>query len=216
MKNILITGCRQGLGKAFCESFIRRDCRVIPHYRTPQPQNQHTLSVVGDLDESSTLQNIEDVLYSEKIDVFINNAAIYSSDNFCNYSEEEIRKVFNTNLITQFLLLQKVYNFFKEQRCGIIINVNSLGCKNSSPHEALYGASKFGLNGFSKSLQLESIGTGVQILDLFLGAMKTQMAIGRTNFDNLIDPVEVAELVTTMIMVEPSSCYPNELVIRRS
>ena len=215
MKNILITGSKQGLGKAFCESFRKRGCNVISHYRSKESSDTQEFFISGDLNNSSVRENIESALDSQNIDVFVNNAAIYSSGDFCNYSEEEIRKVFETNLITQFLLLQKVYNFFKEQGRGVIVNVNSLACKNISSSEALYGASKFGLNGFSKSLQLEAIGTGVYFLDLYLGAMKTQMAIGRSNFESLIDPVDVAELVTTMIMMDSPSCYPNELVIRR-
>ena len=216
MKNVLITGCSRGLGECLYHSFLEKGCRVIPHYRKLRDSISPEC-VIGDLTNEGTLDTIEEALQKYDIDIFINNAALYSSNNFTSYDEHEVKDLFNTNLVSQFFLLQRVYNYFLTKKSGLIININSLVCKNQSPTEALYGATKFGLQGLSKSLQLEAIGSGVHILDVYVGAMRTQMTKQRFNSfkENLIDPKEVSNMLSTMISVETISCFLNELVIRR-
>lgn len=207
MKNILITGCGSGLGKSLVKQSIKYSAKVFPHYRVGDNQN-----LVGDITSTKFLEDLSVYLETNNIDVFINNAAIYSNGNLIDISDEEIVNLIYTNLTSQILILKRVYKFFNQKKSGLIVNINSLAGLYPSPKESIYSASKFGLHGFSKSLQLEGTDNKIEIIDVFPGAMKTKMTSNRLNYDNLMDTDEVAETIYDMIF---KNHIVNEFVIRR-
>ncbi len=208
MKNIFITGCGDGLGKTLLETFNQYDCNVFPHYR--QLKND----ISGDINDRDLLEKLPSFLRTNSIDVFINNAAIYQKNSLVDSTDQEIENIINTNLISQILITKRVYSFFKECGRGLIINVNSLSGKIPSINESIYCASKSGMYSFSKSLQLESINSNIEIVDIFPGAMKTKMAKGRDNYDALIDTKDVSKIVFDIIF-KHTNLYTNEIVIRK-
>lgn len=210
MNRVFITGCGQGLGKALKSCF---SC-VIPHYRE-SPSEYPKNAVVGDITEELTRLWIRDALYENDINVFINNAAVYSRGNIGDTTDTEISKVISTNIQSQYLILRDVFRYFKSENQGFIVNINSLGCKNPSSDESLYLATKMALQGISKSLQMEALGTNIHILDVYVGAMKTRMTNGRDQ-EGMIDPAEVATMISGLVKMDNHTCYPNEIVIRRS
>ena len=214
MKNVFITGCSRGLGHLLVREFLDANCLVIPHFRKnfiEKPEN----CVVGDIRDAKTLQDIKDALSKNNIDVFVNNAAIHSRKSFLNHSDAEISELINVNVTAQIKVLKRVYEFFLEKEKGLIININSIAGIQPAPNEAIYSATKYAMKGFSQSLQIESIGKNVKIIDIFQGAMKTDMTKDRENFNSLIDPVEVARRIKDIAISENSTSLETEVVIRK-
>lgn len=209
MKNIFITGCGSGLGKVLFESGKNFDLNVYPHFRT----DNENAAICGDINDLDFINSLSNFLEQNKIDVFINNAAIYNDQNFLDVSDDDIQKIINTNLTSQILITKRIYNHFKNQGFGLIININSLSGKYPCKKETIYSATKHGLYAFSKSLQIESIGSKIEIVDIFLGAMKTRMVHNRENYDSFIDPNEVSNLIYDLI--QKDKIFVNEIVIRK-
>ena len=147
------------------------------------------------------------------IDVFINSAAQYLGGPFKDTSDEEIDRIITVNLTSQIKMIKRVYNYFLEKQKGMIININSHAGLFPSSQETIYCASKFGLKGFSKSLQIEAVGTGIEILDVYPGAMQTRMTKDRGNYNSLMKVEEVADQILDLI--NNKSYYTNEIVLRR-
>jgi 3-oxoacyl-[acyl-carrier protein] reductase len=126
-----------------------------------------------------------DLDYAE-LDLFVNNAGVYQSDS--------ISDLININLTSSILLVDKVYSTIGKNK-GLIININSLAGLYPNFKESVYCASKFGLDGYFKSLQSECHKDGVTISQYYLGATKTDMTRHRSDFDLLIDPDELADLI---------------------
>jgi short-subunit dehydrogenase len=208
LKNIFITGCGDGLGKTLLETSEECGYNVFPHFR----ENKNFIS--GDINKKNILEKLPKFLKMNSIDVFINNAAIYKKKSLVDTTDDEIENIINTNLLSQILITKRVYSFFKERGSGLIININSLSGKISSANESIYCASKSGLYSFSKSLQLESIDSNIEIVDLFPGAMKTKMTRDRTNYNTLIDTKDVSKVVFDIIF-KHTNLYMNEIVIRK-
>ncbi len=213
MRTALVTGSNRGLGKHLCNELHNNKIIVIPHVRNDRSCAR---SIVGDINKEITTYRIVQAMSTHGVDVFINNAGIYANKKLLEYSTEEIRDIINTNLTSQILMIQSVYRYFKKLSKGLIININSLASRHPSACESIYSASKCGLHGFSKALQIESIGTGIKIIDFYIGAMKTDMCADRANYNELIDPKEVAEFITSIILNKHTSYYPPEIVIRRT
>jgi len=214
MKNVFITGCSRGLGSLLVKEFVEANCFVLPHFRKDfagVPDD----CVIGDIREAGTLEKIENALTENDINVFVNNAAIHCRKPFLEHSDSEIDSLITVNIASQIKVLKRVYNTFLSRGRGLIINVNSVAGIQPAPNEAIYSATKYALKGFSQSLQIESIGKNIKIIDVFPGAMKTDMTKDRGNFNNLIDPLEIAKRIKDIAVSENITSLETEVVIRK-
>lgn len=205
--NILITGCGSGLGKTLLNQAVDKGHSVVPHFRNG------SVGLIGDICEYNFPDKVSECLESNDIEVFINNAAVYIGGPLEDASEGEIDRAINVNVTSQILMLKRVYDFFKKKKSGLIININSLAGIYPSKNESIYCATKFALKGFSKSLQIEAIGTGVEIVDVYPGAIQTRMTESRNNYDSLMKVDEVADQILDLI--SDKKYYINELILRK-
>ena len=198
-RNILITGCSSGLGQALFNK-VWEDDNLNPfgHYRT-EDGDPHAL--IGDITDSDFPEKLDDHIRKNKIDCFINNAGVYEGD------------IIDTNLGSQIRMLQVVYKYFLQKEKGRIININSVAGLYPSANESIYCASKFGLKGFSKSIQLEAVGTGIEVTDVYLGGVQTRMTQDRDNYDDLMRPEDIAECMIDLLNTK--TFYVNEITLRR-
>tara|TARA_B000000609_G_scaffold120881_1_gene94835 strand:+ start:16 stop:660 length:645 start_codon:yes stop_codon:yes gene_type:complete len=197
--NILITGCSSGLGEALFNEVWQHDhLNPFGHYRT-EDGDPHAL--IGDITDSDFPEKLDNHIRENKIDCFINNAGVYEGD------------IIDTNLGSQIRMLQVVYKYFLENQKGRIININSIAGIYPSANESVYCASKFGLKGFSKSIQLEAVSTGIEITDVYLGGVQTRMTEDRNNYDQLMKVEDVADQIIDL--VNTKSYYVNEITLRR-
>jgi len=209
-KVALITGASSGLGLAMAKSFAATGYDLILNYRRDDFRFENALLVRGNLHDSSVIKSLHDAAIERGgVDILVNNAGIYINKDLEDLEDYEVKNVIYTNLIAPILLIKALRSSIKEN--GLIININSLTTKQPSKGETIYGASKTGLSGFSRGLQLED--RNIKVLDIYLGAMKTPM---RGNLDNLIDPNEVAHFITLLCNCEYFSMRINEIVIARN
>ena len=198
-RNILITGCSSGLGHALFNK-VWEDDNLNPfgHYRT-EDGDPHAL--IGDITDSDFPEKLDNHIRKNKIDCFINNAGVYEGD------------IIDTNLGSQIRMLQVVYKYFLQKEKGRIININSVAGLYPSANESIYCASKFGLKGFSKSIQLEAVGTGIEVTDVYLGGVQTRMTQDRDNYDDLMRPEDIAECIIDL--ANTKTFYVNEITLRK-
>ena len=197
--NILITGCSSGLGEALFNETCKHDhLKSFAHYRN---ENVDPYGLHGDITDDSFPDKLDDYIRSREVDCFINNAGVLEGN------------VIETNLVAQIKMLQVVYKYFLEKQRGKIININSVAGIYPSANESIYCASKFGLKGFSQSLQLEAVGKGIEIMDVYLGGVQTRMTKDRLSYDSLMKSDDVAMQIIDLINTK--SYYVNEITLRR-
>jgi short-subunit dehydrogenase len=209
--NILVTGANGSLGQAF----INRCPQHHKLYSHSRLNHENKFDIFGDISTVEFSLKLESFLEEKKIDIFVNNAALYNNSPIENINDADIVNLVSTNLTGQILMLKRVFSYFKVNRQGIIINLNSLAGKFPSKNESVYSATKFGIYGFSKVLQLEAIEFGIKVIDIFPGSFKSQMTKSRENFTSLIEPSEIADLVFHLVDNSKTQ-YTNEIILRRS
>lgn len=104
----------------------------------------------------------------------------------------------------------------KENRDGLIININSQAGINHKAERVVYNASKWGVTGFSKSLQDEVAKYGIRVTDVMPGMMKTEMFSKiniKKNMVNGLDTKAVARLIQ-FIIDTPSDVMIPEVGIK--
>lgn len=136
-----------------------------------------------DLSEFDYVDRLSDFIISEGIDIYINNAGIYSSN--------DPSSILLVNYVSPILILEKIVPYLKE-KSGCLININSLAGIYPNANEAKYCSTKFGMDGYIKSLQSD-FSSSLNVTQYYLGATKTDMTLGRPNYENLIDPKEFSE-----------------------
>jgi len=98
---------------------------------------------------------------------------------------------------------------------GLIININSLAGKSGSNGESAYCASKHALRGFSSSIQFDATKYGIRVIDVYLGAVQTDMTKGRKDQEKFILPEDVAKSIFN-VSKNYKSMRVTELNLNRS
>lgn len=205
---ILLTGANKGLGLNLCKALLNDGHKVFAISK-----NTNNLSKLKDSNlryykvDLRNFHQIDSALTSisneiNKVDILINNAALYLKSSFLNTKFDEINKIIDTNIkgtifITK-LTLQKLL-----PGPGRIIMINSVAGINGIKNESIYCTSKFALKGFSDSLQIELKKKKIFISNLFPGGIKTSLwnkkNIYNGNVNNLTKPEDIYKIVRFII-----------------
>ncbi|MEO7093974.1 MAG: SDR family NAD(P)-dependent oxidoreductase [Polyangiales bacterium] len=153
------------------------------------------------------------------LDVLVNNAGMENTGPSVDADPAVCRTLIDLNLTTPLLLSRAVLPAMTARGSGMIVNVASVAALVAPPMQAYYGASKAGLAMFSETLRGELAGTGVHVLTIYPGPVKTAMAAsameafgGRDNIPAVPEgtPEELAQLIhKAMQRRSPRVIYPR-------
>ena len=220
MKKIaIVTGCAKGIGREISLELARDGYDIIGTYNTSIEEiynlknriesigvkfYSYKLDLLNEDEINSFCDNIKRDF--RNIDVLVNNAALSLDNNFLDKTKEEFMKVLQVNLVSPFLLIQKLYNIMNN---GVIINISSTdGINTYSKLNVDYSASKAGLINLTKSLSLEL--ENLRIYAICPNWVNTESIremnpeylkeeLKRIGQKELIDPKEVAKKVIQLI-----------------
>ena len=162
--NIILTGATGVIGNAILDKLISGEANVIAtgtnEEKLKKIQDKHKdLNVIkfNMYDHGIIDKFIDDCskIFSNKIDVLINNAGITQDNLSLRMKEEEWKKVIDINLTSTFLITKSVIKKMLKSKNGKIINVTSVVGHTGNIGQANYAASKAGIIAMSKSLALE-------------------------------------------------------------
>ncbi|MBU2177721.1 MAG: SDR family oxidoreductase [Gammaproteobacteria bacterium] len=222
----LVTGSSKGLGRSIALAFARGGYNLIIHGRNKERlaavQNEVVLGcgmacdmVIGSITLPETITRLTNLAARRNLDVLVNNAATYIKKAIEQTTADEIRAMININLTAPILLTQAIFPIFTAKQKGTIININSLAAKEAAEGQSIYCATKCGLRGFSKGLQFDATRTGVRVIDVYPGAMKTDMTKERGWSNLFIEPDEVAAAILALCSVSYKTLRIKEIEIGR-
>ena len=221
-KVIVITGGSDGLGKTLT-SFLSKDNDVIilatneDKLKDVASENNCEYKVCDVKDYTLIESTIEDIINKfGKIDVLINNAGLWIQEELDYNDSDRIHSVVDVNLLGVINCSKAVIPFMKQNKTGLIININSQAGINHKAERVVYNATKWGVTGFSKSLQDEVAKYGIRVTNVMPGMMKTDMFSKMNiekNMANGVDTKEVARLIQ-FIIDTPSDVMIPEVGIK--
>ena len=109
------------------------------------------------------------------LDILANNAGISSRTSLYDYTLEEFSKLLDINLKAVFVCSQAAARIMKDQGGGVIINTSSMVGEYGQPSGCGYPATKFAVNGMTKSLARELAKDGIRVNAVAPGVTKTDM-----------------------------------------
>lgn len=176
----VITGASSGLGAAVARALTIRGDRVVVHGRREAATRAVADScdgtaVVGDLrDPVSRIDLVATATAVHgRIDLLVCNAGVGWAGAFDAMPSERIEDLLATNLVAPIHLAREVLPGMLQRGCGQIVFVSSIAGRTGVAGEAVYAASKAGLDGFADSLRLEAAGTPIGIHTLVPAVIDT-------------------------------------------
>jgi len=167
-KTVVITGAARGLGQEYARQFARRGANVAVNdvrdcaetLAVIEQEGGQGISAITDVTSSeSTLEMAAAVIEKfGRIDVLVNNAALYGSlamAPFEQLDEDEWDAAMNVNVKGLWQVAKAVVPTMKEQKSGSIINISSLAAVYGLPNCLHYTASKAAVLGVTRGMARE-------------------------------------------------------------
>ena len=123
----------------------------------------------------------------KKIDILVNNAGISAKESIYEYTEEDFKKIMDINVAGVFNCSKAVSAIMKENGGGVILNTSSMVSIYGQPSGCGYPASKFAVNGLTKSLARELAKDNIRVNAVAPGIIYTDMM--KNVPDNIIEPL---------------------------
>lgn len=164
-KSVIITGVTQGLGRAMVDRFHELGWNIYGCGRSKdkieelrkQYSNIHDFQVI-DVSDSQQVNNwANDILNRHKVpDLLINNASIANQNaQLWKITAQEFENVMNVNVNGVVNVIRAFVPAMVARKEGIIINMSSSWGREGEAELAPYCASKFAIEGITKSMALE-------------------------------------------------------------
>ena len=122
-----------------------------------------------------------------KIDILVNNAGMSAMDKIYDYKEEDFKKIIDLNVNAVFNCSHAVVSYMKENGGGVILNTSSMVSIYGQPSGCGYPASKFAVNGLTKSLARELGKDNIRVNAVAPGVTLTDMM--KNVPDSVIEPI---------------------------
>ncbi|MCT4644405.1 MAG: SDR family oxidoreductase [Carboxylicivirga sp.] len=191
-KTVLITGCSSGFGKLAVNTFQAKGWNVIATMRSPEKETELTQLKnvivekldVTDVDSISSAVK-KGIIKFGSIDALVNNAGYGGYGLFEQYSDRDIRNMYETNVFGPMNVMREVLPIMREQEAGTIINVASLVGIFGSPNAAVYSSTKFAIKGLSEAMALELKPLNIKVHTVCPGGFETNFnVVADVNFQN--------------------------------
>ena len=187
-KVAIITGGTRGIGLATAKKFIQENATVVifgskketvdkalNELKEAFPKKE-ILGFYPNLIDESELKEVFDKIKEKfgHIDIIVNNAGISSKTKIDDYSEEEYDKISNLNIKSVFMTSKVAVPYLKQSK-GVILNTSSMVSIYGQPSGVMYPASKYAVNGITKSLARELAPFGIRVNAVAPGIIETDM-----------------------------------------
>ena len=222
-KVAIITGGSRGIGASLVEAYGRQGWSVVAVARAMKPANDPgMLAIDGDIADPATAERIVSGALGRfgRIDTLINNAGVFVSKPFTDYTAEDYAQVTGVNLGGFFWLTQRVIAEMLKQRGGHVVNISATIAEyaNSGSPAVLTALTKGGLAAATRSLAVEYASRGIRVNAVSPGIIQTPAypAESYAGLGDLLPPLghvgQVSDVVGAILFLEGSPFITGEIL----
>lgn len=178
----LITGTSSGLGRQLTEQLLERGDRVAATLRRPEALDDLRASTADrlwvrrlDVTDSAAARAVLGAAFAElgHVDVVVNNAGYALFAAVEEPSDEQIRRVIDTNLLGSINVIRAALPHLRAQGHGRIVQISTAGGQTTYPNFSYYHAAKWGIEGFCETVAKEIAPFGLELTIVEPGATPT-------------------------------------------
>ena len=207
-KNVLITGCNKGIGKATLEGFAKCGANIFACVRSNSSEFKKFISTLRkkykvkiyviklDLLKKSSISNCVNEIYkiNKNIDTLVNNAGMLFNSLFQMTSEKQLQEMFQVNYFSQVYLTQIISRGMTKNKTGNIIFVSSTSGINGDYGRFAYSSSKAAILSTVKTLSKELSNYNIRVNAVSPGLTETDLMLSNTKEDIIKSEIEKISL----------------------
>jgi NAD(P)-dependent dehydrogenase (short-subunit alcohol dehydrogenase family) len=217
-KVAVITGASHGIGATLVSAYSEAGYNVVANALSMGPsENPSVINVPGDIGESETADRIisDGVDKFGRLDTLVNDAGIYISKPFTEYTQSDYDSSLSTNVAGFFHLTQRAVRVMERQGWGHIVNITTTAAEQpiSGSPALLASLTKGALNAATRSLAIEYGPRGIRVNAVSLGIIKTQSGsyAGLESMDPLRRLGEIDDVVSAVMYLERAEFVTGEI-----
>ncbi len=232
----IVTGGTRGIGYAIVKKFIECGASVAicgSRQQTAEAALERALSEFPDAGvmavwpELTNQESVAQAFSSVKrkfgrVDILANNAGITQTIPLYDYTEENIDSILDINVKAVIVCSQAAARLMREDGGGVIVNTSSMVGIYGQPTGCGYPASKFAVNGLTKSLARELAKDKIRVNAVAPGVVRTDMVgnlpenmlaplLSRIPVGRMGEPEDIANAVA--FLASPYASYINGAVL---
>jgi NAD(P)-dependent dehydrogenase (short-subunit alcohol dehydrogenase family) len=185
VKTAIVSGASQGIGAGVVKALVERGFNVVATARTTSTSTEVTASdqvalVDGDIGEMATAAKVTEVAMSrfKSIDVLVNNAGLFFTKPFTEYTPQDFKALVSTNLEGFFYLTQlSIKQMLAQKRGGSVVTITAALARN--PIRGVTAAvpmmTKGGLATITQQLAMEYVKEGISVNAVAPGVVYTPL-----------------------------------------
>ena len=227
-RKALVTGGSRGIGRAIAAELARAGAEVVIGFNTGADEADAVAREIGGRAVQADVSSADDaarlVAEAGELDILVNNAGVTRDGLLARMSDDDWRRVIETNLSSVFYTCRAVTRPMMKRRSGAIVNVSSVVGIHGNLGQTNYGAAKAGIVGFTKSLARELGSRGVRANVVAPGYVKTRLTdaipeelqgvmLANTPLGRLGEPDDVAGAVRFLCSDEASFITGEVLLV---
>src|SRR5580704_16496419 len=181
-KTAIVTGASQGIGAGLVEAFLKEGYNVVATSRDVSQSfttSPNLVLIDGDIGKQGTAsQCIEAAMrHFGSIDVLVNNAGIFRTKPFTDFTTEDFNALVSTNLLGFLYITQLAVQQMLKQKSGAVVSITAALADQpiAGVNAAVPMITKGGLNAVIKSLAIEYAKDGIRFNAVAPGIVDTPM-----------------------------------------
>ena len=212
-RKVLVTGASRGIGRAIVEVLKKTN-----EYNILTPSRGEL-----ELTESDSIDNF--VVRNNDIDILVNNAGMNIINYIQDVKDTDIESMFLTNIIAPIKLIRGIVPHMMEKNYGRIVNISSIWGITSKEKRSIYSATKFGINGITKTFAKELGNYNILVNSICPGYVNTEMTkknvteidkkeiLKSIPLNRFAEPIEIGYLVKFLISDENTYITGQSIII---
>ena len=217
---VLVTGGSSGIGRGIAELLIQRGAKVAISGRDENRLRATSadigaIALQGDVSiEADAVRIVRDAIGTlGGYNVLVNNAGIGAFAPLLDITADEMRHVWEVNVLGPTLMARESARYFVSMKYGNIINIGSTSGLRAGAGSSAYASTKFALRGLSETWRAELRTHNVRVMLLNPSEVVTEFfsRAGHSQDDNpsKLHPAEIAEAAVAMLEMEDRGFIPE-------
>jgi NAD(P)-dependent dehydrogenase (short-subunit alcohol dehydrogenase family) len=214
----IISGVCPGIGTGLIAGYRGRGWAVVASAAAIKPsQDPDLLTVAGDIAEPSAADRVIDAALGRfgRIDTLVNNAGVFISKPFTDYTTADYALVTGVNLAGFFWLTQRAVAEMASRYGGHVVTIGATLAEaaNTGKPAVLAALAKGGLAAATRSLAVEYADYGIRVNAVSLGI--TQAPVHAAGHIGALDdhsPGQVSDVVGGVLFLESAPSITGEIL----